>query len=110
MQLRCQKAKRQWITGFAVGCSDPCKACHRLNVKFVGYPNIRITVVSTSQWQRLFCNSLHEGWQSGDPEEGNATMTHRYNILDEQIFCRLIVAGKIENRLVDREVEEASSC
>lgn len=71
----------------------------------MGCSNIRITVVSTSQWQRLFCNSLHEGWQSGDPGEGNATMTREYDdILDEQIFCGLIVAGKIENRLTDRRV------
>ena len=62
----------------------------------MGFSNIRITVVSTSQWQRLFCNSLHEGWQSGDPGEGNATMTRGTDdILDEQIFCGLIVAGKL---------------
>ena len=77
----------------------------------MGFSNIRITVVSTSQWQRLFCNSLHEGWQSGDPGEGNATMTRGTDdILDEQIFYGLIVAGKTENRVTDREVEEESSC
>lgn len=32
-------------------------------------------------------------------------MTREYDdILDEQIFCGLIVAGKIENRLTDRRV------